>query len=76
MPESKILEPSSTSEGEDDHDEVPSKEHDGDDDDNKDDNDDDDEEDYDSSEWDNKGTSDDESTATSPEGWCYVGIFS
>ena len=76
MPESKILEPSSTSEGEDDHDEVPGKEHGGDDDDNKDDNDDDDEEDYDSSESENKGTSDDKSTVTSPEGWCYVGIFS
>ena len=76
MPKSKILEPSSTSEGEDDHDEVPGKEHDGDDDDNKDDNDDDDEEDYDSSESENKGTSDDKSTVTSPEGWCYVGIFS
>ena len=75
MPKSKILEPSSTSEGEDDHDEVPGKEHDGDDDDNKDDND-DDEEDYDSSESENKGTSDGKSTVTSPEGWCYVGIFS
>ena len=76
MPESKILEPSSTSEGEDDHNEVPGKEHDGDDDDNKDDNDDDDDEDYDSSESESKGTTDDKSTVTSPEGWCYVGIFS
>ena len=73
MPESETLEPLSTSEGEDDHDEVPSEEHDGDDDDNKDD---DDEEEYNSSESENKGTIDDESTATSPEGWCYVEIFS